>query len=49
MYFQTQTSVTLLINELVDLNVLGYKIPVSWMISFNGALWVIFGPLLGAY
>ncbi|WP_101772566.1 peptide MFS transporter [Peptostreptococcus faecalis] len=46
-YFQTQTSVTLLADTLVNRNVFGFTIPVPWLISFNGILCVILAPLLG--
>ena len=48
-YFQTSASVSLMTYELVNLNVFGYNIPVTWMTSYNGLLCIILAPLLGMY
>lgn len=48
-YFQTQSTITVLTYDLVDLNVFGFAVPVSWLISFNGILCVVLSPILGWY
>ena len=48
-YFQTQTSITLMTDELVDLNVLGFQMPITWLVSFNGFLCIVLSPLFGWY
>lgn len=48
-YFQTQTTVTLMTDELVDLNVFGYKMPITWLVSFNGFLCIVLAPAFGWY
>lgn len=48
-YFQTQSTLTVFTYDLVDLNLFGFAIPVSWMISFNGVLCIILSPLMGMY
>ncbi len=48
-YFQTQSTITIFTYQLVDLNVFGFAVPVSWLISFNGVLCVVLSPLLGMY
>ena len=48
-YFQTQSTITVFAYDLVDLRIFGFAIPVSWLISFNGILCIIFSPLLGMY
>ena len=48
-YFQTQTTVTLMTDELVDLNVLGFQMPITWLVSFNGFLCIVLAPLFGWY
>ena len=48
-YFQTQTTVTLMTDELVDLNVLGFQMPITWLVSFNGFLCIVLAPAFGWY
>ena len=48
-YFQTQSTLTVFTYDLVNLNLFGFAIPVSWMISFNGVLCIILSPLMGMY
>ena len=45
-WFQTQTSFSILMNDLVDRNVGGFTVPVPWLVSFNAILCVTLSPLL---
>ena len=45
-WFQTQTSFSILMNDLVDRNVGGFTVPVPWLVSFNAILCVTFSPIL---
>ena len=46
-YFQTQTTITLMTDELVNLNVLGFDMPITWLVSFNGFLCIVLAPIFG--
>ena len=46
-WFQTQTSFSILMNDLVNRKVGGFNIPVPWLVSFNAILCVTFSPILG--
>ncbi|WP_300279757.1 peptide MFS transporter [Peptacetobacter sp.] len=45
-WFQTQTSFSILMNDLVDRNIGGFTVPVPWLVSFNAILCVTFSPIL---
>lgn len=45
-WFQTQTSFSILMNDLVDRNLGGFTVPVPWLVSFNAILCVTFSPIL---
>lgn len=45
-WYQTQTSFSLLAKDLVDRNIFGFTMPISWLISFNGILCVVLAPVL---
>ena len=36
-------------DELVDLNVLGFQMPITWLVSFNGFLCIVLAPAFGWY
>ena len=46
-WFQTQSSFSILMNDLVNRKVGGFNIPVPWLVSFNAILCVTFSPILG--
>lgn len=45
-WFQTQTSFSILMNDLVNRNVGGFIVPVPWLVSFNAILCVTLSPVL---
>ncbi len=45
-WFQTQTSFSILMNDLVNRNIGGFTVPVPWLVSFNAILCVTFSPIL---
>lgn len=45
-WYQTQTSFSLLTNQLVDRSFFGFLVPIAWLVSFNGILCVILAPVL---
>lgn len=47
-WYQTSTSFSLLAEKLVNRNILGFTVPVPWLISFNGILCVVLSPILGS-
>lgn len=48
-YFQTQSTITLMTDELVNLNIFGFNMPLTWLISFNGFLCIVLAPAFGWY
>lgn len=48
-YFQTQSTITLMTDELVNLNIFGFNMPLTWLISFNGFLCIVLAPIFGWY
>ena len=45
-WFQTQTSFSILMNDLVDRTIGGFTIPVPWLVAYNSILCVAFGPIM---
>ncbi|WP_300281778.1 peptide MFS transporter [Peptacetobacter sp.] len=45
-WFQTQTSFSILMNDLVQRNIGGFTIPVPWLVAYNSILCVVFAPLM---
>ena len=46
-YFQTSYTINTLANDYVNLKVLGFQVPVVWLLSFNGILCIILSPIFG--
>ena len=47
-YFQTSYTINAMANKYVNLKVGSFKIPVVWLISFNGILCIILSPIFGS-
>lgn len=46
-WYQTSTSFTLITEKMVDRNIFGFTMPITWLVSFNGFLCVVLAPVLG--
>ena len=48
-WFQTQTSFSILMNDLVQRDFGSFTIPVPWLVAYNSILCVIFAPLMAKF
>lgn len=46
-WYQTSTSFAIITEKMVDRNILGFTMPITWLTSFNGFLCVVLSPVLG--